>query len=407
MPLPTSRPARRFAAGIAVTASVGLLAAACDYGPDGDPEILGLAGDITTHDVMGSIFAAYDANLTYNDDPAIPGDDRDTLRNHLSGDLVNDPEDCPDAAYAAPPDTSGAGLDALKASFLAGDGCIDFARSTLTPRPIGGGPGQDPAEFEYYAYGLDILGYSTASALASANLTLAQLRGIYNCTFTNWNQVGGGNGPILRYWPPPGSGQRARFQAEFLGFDPTIVSTPTCPLPIVTPVDTGAFVAANGHEAQAIMPFSATAWMAMANGVAPDQRFGQRIGSLDGKNVTLFTGPGFVPATPAATGDPTAPVQESNVKLVNPAAPTRASGSCSTSWPTARPATRARCATSASTTCPTAGPHRFAAVRTRPRSSCSASARCLAAAPPPPPAGSTDGGRPVPTPFRPGTNAIE
>ena len=53
------------------------------------------------------------------------------------------------------------------------------------------------------------MGWSSASTLAPANLTRAQLQGIYNCTFTNWNQVGGSNGQIERYWPQSGSGTRS------------------------------------------------------------------------------------------------------------------------------------------------------------------------------------------------------
>ena len=34
---------------------------------------------------------------------------------------------------------------------------------------------------------LDALGWASASTKAPANLTLTQLRGIYNCTFTDWS----------------------------------------------------------------------------------------------------------------------------------------------------------------------------------------------------------------------------
>jgi phosphate transport system substrate-binding protein len=216
------------------------------------------------------------------------------------------------------PNGSTAGRDALKASVLAGDGCIDVARSSAGPRPIGTGAGQDPESFEYYAFGLDAVGYSTASTAAPANLTLAQLRGIYDCTFTNWNQVGGSNQPIERYYAQPGSGTRAFFQSDVLGFDPFLFSGPGCPLPIDAQENQGLTIFSNGDTQSGIMPYSGGNWIAMANGVIPDQRAGQVIKNLDGRNITFNTGSGWVPATPAATGDPNAPVQESNVRLVDP-----------------------------------------------------------------------------------------
>ena len=235
------RRARRVAFGgtalLALTAMV-----ACDYGPDGDPDVIAFAGSDTTQDVSGGLVANYNADAMYNEDPNIPGVDRDSLDNILSVEtnpnVVAGDEHCGTLTYRTPatppevlaPNGSSAGRDALKASVLAGNGCIDVARSSAGPRPVGTGAGQDPASFEYYAFGLDALGYSSASTAApAAGLTLAQLQGIYNCTFTNWNQVGGANQAIERYCPQPGSGTRAFFQSDILGFDPTLISGPGLP----------------------------------------------------------------------------------------------------------------------------------------------------------------------------------
>ncbi len=341
MQLSLSGRARRVAfGGTALLALTGLVA--CDYGPDGDKDVVAFAGSDTTQDVVGALIASYNADTAYNDNPDIPGDERDTLDNILSvesgGNVVAPDEDCVDPApadgidgirYRTPgaaivppgerlaPNGSTAGRDALKASVLAGDGCIDIARSSSGPRAVGTGAGQDPASFEYYAFGLDAVGWSSASTAAPTNLTVAQLRGIYNCTFTNWNQVGGGNQVIERYYAQPGSGTRAFFQSDVLGFDPFTFSSPTCPLPIDAQENQGLTIAANGDQQSGIMPYSGGNWIAMANGVIPDQRAGQTIRNLDGKNITFNTGSGFVPATPAVTNDPAAPVQESNVRLVD------------------------------------------------------------------------------------------
>jgi phosphate transport system substrate-binding protein len=322
--------ARRIAVAGTSVAALAMLAAACNYGPDGDQDVLAFAGSDTTQDVMGNIIAAYNADTAYNDDTNIPGDDRDILDNVLSVETnpnnVAADEHCGSVTYHSPPGAgevvapngSGAGRDALKASFLAGDGCIDIARSSGTPRPIGSGSGQDPAEFEYYAYALDAVGWSSASASAPANLTLAQLQGIYNCTFTNFNQVGGGNQQIERYWPQAGSGTRSFFQAEVLGFDPTTFSSGSCPAVQITQENTGSVIAANGDQASALEPFSGANFIAMTNGAIPDQRAGQTIRNLDGKNITFNTGSGLAPATPEVTGDPNAPVAEANVRLNDP-----------------------------------------------------------------------------------------
>jgi phosphate transport system substrate-binding protein len=57
------------------------------------------------------------------------------------------------------------------------------------------------------------------------NLTTDQLKGIYAGTYTNWNQVGGPNLPIVVVSRPASSGTRATFQKFILG-GPEKVSGP-------------------------------------------------------------------------------------------------------------------------------------------------------------------------------------
>lgn len=54
----------------------------------------------------------------------------------------------------------------------------------------------DPVEFSVAIDGIAIV---VNSANAVETLTMEQLRGIYNGTYTNWNQVGGADVPILPY----------------------------------------------------------------------------------------------------------------------------------------------------------------------------------------------------------------
>src|SRR5262245_63680155 len=84
MRIPITGRARRIAVAGTSVAALAMLAAACNYGPDGDQDVLAFAGSDTTQDVMGNIIAAYNADTAYNDDTNIPGDDRDILDNVLS-----------------------------------------------------------------------------------------------------------------------------------------------------------------------------------------------------------------------------------------------------------------------------------------------------------------------------------
>jgi phosphate transport system substrate-binding protein len=299
--------------------------AACNPVPDKKKQNIVVVGSDTTQTAFATLSAFYNAS-SKNTDP-------DTVYNILAvqspaktvpadsqGDCVTKTYDTPaGAGETLAPNGSSAGRDALKASVANGDGCISIARSSGTPRAIGTTPGTDNSTFEYYAFALDAVGWGSSSTLAPTNLTLAQLQGIYNCTFTNWNQVGGGNGAIKRYWPQSGSGTRAFFQSAVLGFDPTTFSSGSCPAVTIDEENTpGVSILANGDTAKAISPMSAGVWSAQANGTYPDQRDGFTIRSLNGKPTAVKAGTRWGLNTPAFSGNAAAPVIESNVQLNNP-----------------------------------------------------------------------------------------
>ena len=75
------------------------------------------------------------------------------------------------------------------------------------------------------------MSWSTPSIYAPATMTKAQLQGIYNCTYTDWGQVGGIPGhPIQRYMPQSNSGTYSFFLSNWLGgVDPALVSSTTPP----------------------------------------------------------------------------------------------------------------------------------------------------------------------------------
>lgn len=306
---PTTFRRRAVAGLLGVAAAVSV--AAC-MPADKQSQSIALAGSDTTQDVMGALAQAYNSGDSANSDP-------DRIRNinsqQASALLVEADSACVAKTYRTPagagetvaPNGSSAGRDALKASVQAGDGCIDIARSSSGPRAVG----SDLATFVYVAYGLDAVGWSSASTLAPTNLSLAQLRGIYDCTYTNWNQVGGGNGQIERYYPQAGSGTRSFFESDVLGFNPTTITTPSCPAPTLTQENTGGEVTTNGDAQRAILPYSAANFVAQTRGTQLDQRSGQVLRSLNGQSLVTGTGGGMVLNTAG-------PVKESNVKLNNP-----------------------------------------------------------------------------------------
>lgn len=75
------------------------------------------------------------------------------------------------------PTGSGAGIGALKL------GDVDYARSSRGPSGIGDAP------LNFWAFGKDALAVVTFGNRATGNLTLTQLKDIYECRITNWNQI--------------------------------------------------------------------------------------------------------------------------------------------------------------------------------------------------------------------------
>jgi phosphate transport system substrate-binding protein len=305
------KPTRRLAFA---AASVGLAAVSLSgcLLADNEAQVLTVAGSDTTQDMMAALVAVENADTAYNTD----GDNlQNVLSQEFSPKVVPGDDACATITYHTPPtppeivapNGSSAGRNALKASVQAGDGCIDIARSSGPPRAIP----SDLATFEYYAFGLDALGWASASTKAPANMTLTQLRSVYNCTFTDWSQVGGSAGPIQRYHPQTLSGTWQFFRDDLLGFDPTTFSGPGCPASISTQENSGQLIASNGDQEEALVGYSMGNWIAQARGTAPDQRSGQTMRNLNGQNLVVF--PGGV-ATPNTAG----PVKETNVKLVNP-----------------------------------------------------------------------------------------
>ena len=239
-------------------------------------------GSDTTQDVMGQLLSNSGAT-------AVSGVNFTNVKAFVSSDVVV-PSDstCADGATFKPaswtgtasgttmiaPNGSGAGRTLLK-NFLAGStygasntGCVDIARSSSFSS---GSPAANTGE--YYAFALDAVSWATASNFAPATLTLAQLQGIYNCTYTDWSEVGGSAGPIKLYSPTEASGTAAFFRTNLLQFPSALSSTQACPV-YTTRVEHGATIALEENRADiipaedwqsAIFPYSVGQWVYQAN----------------------------------------------------------------------------------------------------------------------------------------------
>lgn len=287
------------AAGATATLLAGLAlvpSPAAEAAPPPGTKIIAATGSDTTEDLMEAYLA--------NPDPNGPGDNGqyNVISRYDSGETEFVPGDalCGDRTYASnplppgallAPNGSTAGRNALRDILADGDptndGCFEIARSSSSPRAVG--PTGDRATFEYYAAALDGLIWASASLNAPASLTRAQVQGIYNCTYTDWSQVGGAPGPITRVLPQAGSGTRAFFEGDILGFNPVPITGPNCPAVVDTRDGGGPLNENAGSEIpvalyqSAILPYSAGQWIFQANlSINPtlDKRNGVHLGNL-------------------------------------------------------------------------------------------------------------------------------
>ncbi len=299
-------------AAAAVVAAPALPSAQAVPPPNTTVDELAVVGSDTTQDVMGSYSTAWTSMST-----------NDNMRNvrAFGGGTQTVPSDsvasctaktyavaptAPGAGQIVAPNGSSAGLAALNASVTAGDGCVDIARSSRSRST------SDLASNQFYAFATDSVtwaafpdpapGAAPGGPPASKNLTIAQLKGIYNCTFTNWNQVGGTSQAIQRYLPQLGSGTRSFFTGTVLGFDPTTISSGTCPAVNQSFPENNGSVFPAAAKPGAIIPHSVGQFISQANGtIAPDNRNGIFVGKIGGVAVTSGTAPTLAPTAAAFT----------------------------------------------------------------------------------------------------------
>ncbi|MCF2528983.1 substrate-binding domain-containing protein [Yinghuangia soli] len=277
---------RKLATAAAAAATAMLLAVSA--GAAHADKYAGVGSD-TTQDVMKALTNQY--KLTH------PAHSWTSINAGATSGSIPAAGSCPGVTFSAgtpAPNGSSAGINALLADT---NGCIDYARSSRALKPA------EAASLTAVRLGGDAVSWSAVpssaggKAPAAHNLTLAQLRGIYNCTYTNWNQVGGTSGTIVRYVPQSGSGTRDFFFTTVLGFDPTVLggSNLCATQPKVVQENKGTAVTALDKN-NAILPYSKAAWTAQSNsavtGVA-DARNGFVLGNIDG-TAPGSTSPAFI-----------------------------------------------------------------------------------------------------------------
>jgi ABC-type phosphate transport system substrate-binding protein len=170
------------------------------------------------------------------------------------------------------PSGSGAGVTALINSQAAGDGCLQFARSSANDSASRTG-----ANLTYIPFAVDAVSYAIRSDSAiSKKLTLAQLTTIYNC---------GAGANFLPLLPQFGSGTR-KFFLQKLGFtdaaDFTSQPNHTC----ISQVDsnnnpllenTGSLLT----DPKSIAPYSIAQYLSQLNNVVPDVHGTTILGSIN------------------------------------------------------------------------------------------------------------------------------
>ncbi|CAN3981776.1 substrate-binding domain-containing protein [Kitasatospora purpeofusca] len=192
---------------LAVVALAGSLAAATAGPALADPPVLPQPQDIvgvgshTTGPLFNAFSTAYNAYLTGLGDTTSP---RLYSWDSTGPSPITTKAGAP--AIVRPYD-AGAGLAAFHSVFPAG---IDFVRADRGPQT------GDLTTDLFVALAKDAVSWTAKNGgHAPANLTTAQLRNIYSCTITNWQQIDPSlaNATIKPFLPTAGSGTRSVFLA--------------------------------------------------------------------------------------------------------------------------------------------------------------------------------------------------
>ncbi len=314
------------AASGGLISAAGLPASAAASSKAVAPVDLTVVGAQTTQELLGALVTKFNASSVAKKEnatatniyaqPPDPGTVAPSDANCNGGKAITYiQESNPGPNEATAPNGGTAGRTALANSVNAGTSCISIARSTSP------GSSTDPAGTQAYAFAVDGVTWARAATSdAPGNLSMTQLEGVYDCTYTNWKQVGGKNAAIDRFYPATGSGI-ATFFAGVLGFDPRVIGgVNKCATPATTIEQNEATAIPSNETAAAITIFSGGSWSSQANGVDPDARNGFTLGEINKK--------GSIVKETSGTYGPSAIVKEANVEpaAYNPTSNTAVQG---------------------------------------------------------------------------------
>ena len=173
------------------------------------------------------------------------------------------------------PNGSGAGRTALLNSLVAGDGCLQYSRSSSLNLAAA------PVNLTYVPFAIDAVTYAvTANSNLPRTLALTDLKAIYHC---DPNFVGTGpNYSVRVILPQAGSGTRSFWESTMGIADADVVNGV---YPCITDKNNGQIIEEHDGrvlDANSIAPFSIAQYIAQGNGTLSDIRGNAVLGVIDG-----------------------------------------------------------------------------------------------------------------------------
>lgn len=194
-----------------------------------------------------------------------------------AGETITTKPGCP----VARPNGANAGISAITLNQQTADKseyCIDFVRSSRAKNTTVSAEN----DLTFYAQSRDAVSYAVVgNAYAPTTpLTTAQLKGIFECTITDWSQVGGQAGAIHVYTPPTTA---ATYTFFLQAIGSSLASVTSNCKGITTYAGQQNDGGSLNGDPQGILPYAVTKWAAQSNGLAAisDLRGGAHIGLVN------------------------------------------------------------------------------------------------------------------------------
>ncbi len=256
-----------------VTSMLGMGAAQADPTGAPTPRALTGVGSDTTQDLMNFIA----------DDVKIGGVKQIGSWNATGSATFNTGK--AGCAAVTRPNGSGAGRAALIASLNAGDGCIQFSRSSSLS--LAAVPNHS---LTYVPFAIDAVSYAvTSNSTLPRSFTLTDLQHIYQC-----DPAYVGPGPvydITPILPQSGSGTRNYWESKMGITDAQVNASPSVYPCIINGVKNGSIIEEHTGLAldnKSLVPFSIGQYTDQANGLSIDKRGTATLGVIDGTDPQLI-----------------------------------------------------------------------------------------------------------------------